>query len=138
MDLHKHLRELRLQEEELKSRIKKGERLIKEQKKAADDLLYTPRIEEAIYQASDYAGMSCGEYSFYYGYEELETHPLFESQKEEDERKTWAFTVADKDGKIVYRKAIYGEHVGWDCVRGIVVGIGYWLEDNPNLKQGAK
>lgn len=127
-ELEKHLRELRKQAEELQARIRKGEQLIKEQKKAAEDLLYTPRIEEAIYQAGDYAGMSCEEYSFYYGYEELEEHPLLKDAKDEDERKTWAFTVADKAGNVVYRRAIYPEHVGWDCARGMLVGIGYWLE----------
>lgn len=127
-DLKKHLQDLRQQQDELQQRIKNGERLIKEQKKAADDLLYKPRIEEDVYQASDYAGMRGEEYSFYYGYEEEEKHPLFENLVNE-EGTTWAFTVTDKEGNEVYRRAIYGEHVGWDCVRGILVGIGYWLED---------
>jgi hypothetical protein len=129
MDLHKHLRELRQQEEELKARIRKGE-LIREKKQAEEDLLYTPRIERSIGSKGDYAGFHCKGYSFYYGYEETADHPLFANIPEDKEDcKTSAFTVTNDKGEEIFRKAIYGEHVEWNHLAGLLAGIGYWLED---------
>jgi hypothetical protein len=71
--------------------------------------------EESAYCASDYAGMATKEYSFYYGYEQTIG---------ED----WAFVASDKHGKELFRKAINQSAIDFDCTRGLLAGIAYFLD----------
>lgn len=118
---------LQQQREVLEVRIRKGQKLLKKMQKERDDKVYHPRIEESMYLASDYAGFSTNTFSFYYGYEELDNHPLLALQKQENDRKTWSFVVF-KDNQILYKKAILPDHIQWNCLNGLLAGIGYWLE----------
>ncbi len=67
------------------------------------------------YIASDYAGMTAGDYTFYYGYEQL---------VEDD----WAFVACHK-GKEIYRKGISADSVKFDCGIGLLEGISHFLKN---------
>lgn len=55
----------------------------------------------SFHSASDYAGISLGEYEFYYGYEA--TIPSLEEDPDEDIEREWAFTCSDSDGEEIIR-----------------------------------
>lgn len=126
--IQKQISELRKVIADANSNLISSERNLKKIIQEEQDVLYKKIYEDAVYQKSDYAGFSAGEYSFYYGYEELEYHPLLTNEKNEDSKKTWTFVVS-KNGKQIYRKAILPEHIDWDCAKGLLVGIAYWLNN---------
>lgn len=83
--------------------------------------------EQRAFEASDYAGMTAGEYSFYYGYE-----TAIDPECEDDEDKTaWRFQVM-KNGEVVFDKT--AEQLGltgrsrWKCSLVVLEGIGAWIE----------
>ncbi len=49
--------------------------------------------EIKLYEASDYAGLECGDFKFYFGYEEI-----YPKDSEDGE---WAFVVFKKDQEIL-------------------------------------
>ncbi len=124
----KEIENKRKQFDLIKKELEAMERAERLRKEAAEKAIYNPVREENSRCASDYAGFSAGEYNFYYGYEELAPHPLLAKEKNEEDRKTWAFVVSFK-GKDIFRKGIIPEHVDWDCNRGLIAGIGYYLEE---------
>lgn len=131
--IKKQLTDLKKQQKENEKNIRQMERDLHNKLKEEELKLYNPKLEDAIYQSGDYAGFTAGKFSFYYGYEAEAEHPLFINELNEECRKTWAFTVF-KDGKEIYRRAIYAEHVKWNCLAGLLAGIGYWIEDKNKQK----
>ena len=125
------LNQLRKQQKVIAERIKKGEKLLNQKEKERDIAIYNPEIEDSIYCRNDYAGFVAGEYTFYYGYEEKDYHPFLMSARDDSERESWAFVVC-KDGKEIYRKAVYPPHVEWNNLAGLLSGIGYWLKESNN------
>lgn len=132
-EIEKGLSSLKKQQEEIATRIRRGEKLLKETKKAEGAKVYQPRIEETIGLRSDYAGFNINGYYFYYGYEETDYHPLLTDKKSDEDKKTWAFTITTSQ-ELIYKRAILPEHVEWNCLAGLIAGLGYWLE-NINIPQ---
>ncbi len=122
------IQQLRREQSAISDRIRKGEKLLETKQKELESLVYSPIIEESIYCRNCYAGFSAGEYTFYYGYEELEYHPLLKDEKYDDDKKTWTFVVC-RNGEPIFRKAIYPPHVNHNNLAGILAGIGYWLKN---------
>lgn len=85
------------------------------------------------YSASDYAGLECGDISFYYGYEETVCPVKSHRKNCEDygcEKREWAF-VASKDGKEVLRlpkSKIFPNDEGGDMYFYLVMGIGHYFK----------
>jgi hypothetical protein len=132
-ELKDKLNQLIASQTKIEKEIRKTKAILEENERRQQVKIYNPKIEENIYCASDYAGFSAGEYSFYYGYEEEAIHPLFANEDDDDEKTTWAFTVRKNDVEI-YRRAIYADHVQFDCAKGLLAGIGYWIEEKTKQK----
>jgi hypothetical protein len=129
--IKKHLMVLKKERDIINSRIKKGEILLADKQQEADNLIYNPIIENSVYCRSDYAGFDAGNYSFYYGYDELDHHPFLAQYEDASDQKTWAFVVK-KNSVDIYRRAIYPPHVHHNNLVGLLSGIGYWLKEPTN------
>ena len=132
------LRELKKNKEALEVRIRKGEKLLKQEQKKRDEKIYKAVIEESIGCKSDYAGFATKDYGFYYGYEELDYHPLRSDEVNDEDKKTWAFSVINNQQEVIYKRAIDPEHVEWSCLAGLIAGIGYWIEESGQVTVKAK
>lgn len=73
-------------------------------------------MKERVYESSDYAGMSAGPYSFYYGYE----------YGCDENGEVWGFTV-HKDGKRIVGFPF--EPSGYGCARDLLECIGIWIAE---------
>lgn len=69
------------------------------------------------YISSDYAGMSAGGVSFYFGYEETTEHG------------EWCF-VAREQGRepVCFPQSQLGVKNPWDVATNLLAGIGKWLD----------
>jgi hypothetical protein len=72
-------------------------------------------MKRTTYEASDYAGMTAGPYSFYYGYE----------YARDDDGDVWGFECK-KDGKMVCH--FPHEPSGYGCARDLLECIGIMIE----------
>jgi hypothetical protein len=69
----------------------------------------------SVYAASDYAGISGGRFSFYFGYEE--------TMGEE-----WCFVAKEGDQEIMrIPQSKLGVKDRWDVVENLMAGISKWL-----------
>lgn len=109
-------------------------RLVKLQRKQEEQeaarVLKETGIE--VYHSGDYAGMKCGNYSFYFGYEETfcTTHPTHVKCDCADEE--WAFVARDSDDKELMRlpQSKLASKSG-DMVEYLLHGIGQFMDTLP-------
>lgn len=108
--------------------LEHAERMEKERNRRAKEKAFKEDTDLNFYWASDYAGASCGEYSYYYGYEHefcpkhgFTDHTPHQNCEYEDSE--WAF-VAYKGDKVV---AQYKQSELWfeylDVIPMLLLGI---------------
>ncbi len=114
----------------LKEEKRKKER--EEKEKAEEKIKKETKV--TVYHSDDYAGLECGEYSFYFGYEETMCPKHGKNANCEDdhncEKNEWAFT-ATKNGKELMRIPSSKLINEWrDVYEALLYGIGQFMNKN--------
>jgi len=90
-----------------------------------------------VYCSDDYAGLECGQYSFYFGYEATLCPKHGKDANCEDEhdceKNEWAFTVTKNNKEIMRIPSSKLINEWRDTYEALLYGIGQFMNKNKNI-----